>query len=108
MASRFLNWLFLEVTIQGVVMINRKTTSAPVGVQQRLIVLTMTTVVFALSSCKKMDATYRDYVAGGEVVYVSKADSVAMHSGNNRMLLTWVRGANPKVAGIRVFNDDGE
>jgi len=89
-------------------MINRKITGIRVEAKWSLIPLTIITVVFGLSSCKKMDDTYRDYVGEGEIVYVSKADSVTAHSGNNRMLLTWVQGANPKVAGIRVFDSDGE
>lgn len=88
-------------------MTNKKLISNPVGAKWGFIVL-LITAVCGLSSCKKIDATYQDYVKGGEIIYVSKADSVRAYSGHNRILLTWVRGANPKVSGIRVFNSEGK
>ncbi|GGH03843.1 hypothetical protein GCM10007415_45080 [Parapedobacter pyrenivorans] len=87
-------------------MINKKTANMLVEAKWSLIILI--TAVCGLSACKKMDDTYRDYVEGGEIIYVSKADSIRIHSGYHRMLLTWVRGADPKVAGIRVIDSEGK
>jgi len=87
---------------------NSKTNrGVPVGISRNLAILTMISI-FGISSCKKIDAPYRAYLKGGEIVYVSKADSIKAFPGNNRILLTWMRGTDPKVSGIRVFNDDGQ
>ncbi len=102
MRCKFRNWLFMEV-----VMKNKKITGILTGTKRGLAMLVIVTV-YGLSSCKKMDATYRDYVKGGEIVYVSKADSVKIYPGNNRMLLTWWKGTDPKVSLARVFGEDGQ
>lgn len=60
-------------------------------------------LVICLAACKKMDATYAKYIKDGEIVYVSKPDSVKAYPGKNRILLTWPIGVDPKVSKARVF-----
>jgi len=75
--------------------------------RNRLIIFFMVIVV-GFCSCKKMDDTYREYIEGGEIVYVSKADSVNAYPGHNRVLLTWLKGTDPKVSLVRVFDRNGK
>lgn len=49
------------------------------------------------TSCSKMDSTFRDYVVPGGITYVGRADSIAVHPGRERIKITWLRGADPKV-----------
>lgn len=56
-----------------------------------------------LAACSKMDDTYRDFIRDGERVYVGKADSVTLHPGENRILLTWLAISDPKIAFAKVY-----
>lgn len=70
--------------------------------------LLLINLALCLVSCKKMDATYSGYIKGGEIVYVSKADSVKTYPGKNRILLTWPIGTDPKVSKAIVFWNNRE
>lgn len=69
-----------------------------------LSILTAATVY--MIGCKKMDDTYRQFVENGEIVYVSKADSLEAHSGKNRIELTWLLLSDPKVRSYKVYWDN--
>lgn len=85
------------------VMINNKLTGVSFEVKRGLVVWAV--LLWALSSCKKIDHTYQEYVGGGEIVYASKADSVMTYPGNNRLLLTWWKGTDPKVSLARIYSN---
>src|SRR5690606_31002279 len=67
----------------------------------------LTTIVlfasFVLSSCGKMDDTYRDFLADGETVYVAKADSLKVRPGRERVELEWLVMSDPKVKHYKVY-----
>lgn len=55
-----------------------------------------------LSSCRKMD-DYKKFVAGGEISYTGKVDSVKVMSGRNRVLVKGLFLADPKVTSLKIF-----
>ncbi|HTN19168.1 MAG TPA: DUF4998 domain-containing protein [Pelobium sp.] len=50
-----------------------------------------------IASCSKMDDNYKEFVKGGEIVYLGKADSVQTFSGKNRIKVTWLLLSDPKI-----------
>lgn len=54
-------------------------------------------------SCKKMDFNYRQFVDGGEIIYIAKADSIKLRGGNNRLELSWLLLSDPKVHEYKVY-----
>lgn len=59
--------------------------------------------VYYMASCGKMDTTYKDFLKGGEILYLGKTDSVKAYSGKNRIKLTWLIPGDPKVIGAVVY-----
>jgi len=57
--------------------------------------------------CGKMDDTYRDFVKDGRIIYVGKADSLMVLPGRDRLVLTWVQQADPKVTEAMVYWNNG-
>lgn len=55
------------------------------------------------TSCSKMDSTFADYVVPGGIIYVGRADSIAVHPGRDRIKITWLRGTDPKVSKAVVY-----
>ncbi|WP_257669232.1 DUF4998 domain-containing protein [Parapedobacter tibetensis] len=58
-------------------------------------------------ACRKQDDTYRQFLEGGEIVYVEKADSLRAYSGKNRVKLSWIIFSDPDVSRARIFWNDG-
>ncbi len=56
-----------------------------------------------LASCSKMDDTYKEFLKGGEIVYIGKADSAKADPGRNRIQLSWLVLADPKVTGAKIY-----
>lgn len=56
-----------------------------------------------INSCQKQDHAYREFLKGGEKVYVGKADSLQAFSGKNRVKLQWLLLADPTVKGAIVY-----
>ena len=50
-----------------------------------------------LFSCRKMDATYKDFIKTGEIIYTGRVDSLKSFSGKNRIKLTWLLVSDPKI-----------
>jgi len=63
---------------------------------------TLFAVVSIFAACTKAD-DYKKYVAGGEISYPGKIDSVKISSGNNRVQLKALFLADPKVVLCKVF-----
>lgn len=55
-----------------------------------------------VSSCSKMD-DYKKFLAGGEIKYPGKVDSVIVHSGKNRIILSLILGSDPSVTKVRAY-----
>jgi len=58
-----------------------------------------------LSSCSDMD-DYKKYLPDGEIRYVGKADSLRLHSGKGRILLSWLLIGDPNVNKCKVYWDN--
>ena len=54
-------------------------------------------------ACKKMDSTYVQYVVPDGIIYPGKATAPSVKSGLNKIQLSWLRGADPKVVKARIF-----
>lgn len=65
-------------------------------------------ILVSLGACKKLDDTYRDYIKDGEIIYVSKADSLRAFPGIHRAQLTWLATTDPKVTKAIISWNGGE
>jgi len=63
--------------------------------------------LLAMVSCKRMDDPYREFIKGGETIYVGKADSLVAYGGNHRVLVSWLLISDPKVTGYKLFWNNG-
>lgn len=68
-----------------------------------IIGLACLTLCFAFNSCKKMDASYSQYMDGGEIIYVHKADSLKLYPGQNRVRLSWLLGNDTRVKRAMIY-----
>jgi hypothetical protein len=70
--------------------------------------LSVITICFNfLVACSKMDDTYDDFIKDGEIVYIAKADSISAYPGNNRMDLSMLLIADPRISKVKVYWDAG-
>jgi hypothetical protein len=53
-----------------------------------------------LLACSKMDDTYDDFIKDGEIVYVGRVDSARAYPGNNRMDLSMLLTADPRISKV--------
>jgi hypothetical protein len=61
------------------------------------------------ASCEKMDATYKDFLNGGEIVYNGKPELLQVFSGNKRVKLKWYIVSDPKITSAKIFwNNPGQ
>lgn len=51
----------------------------------------------ALISCDGMDATYKEFIEEGPIVYIGKVDSLKAYAGRNRVMLEWQKLLDPQV-----------
>jgi hypothetical protein len=57
---------------------------------------------FILLSCSKED-DYKKYLEGGAIRYPGKADSIKVHSGRNRILLTFLLLSDPNITSAKIY-----
>ncbi len=57
----------------------------------------------AISACKKMDSKYKGFLIPGGVNYVGKAVDPLVYNGRDRVKISWLNGADPKVVKAKVF-----
>ena len=55
-----------------------------------------------IAACSKMD-DYKKFGDGKEISYTGKPDSVIVYSGKNRVNISWLRSADPKVFKTRIY-----
>ncbi|NII82042.1 MULTISPECIES: DUF4998 domain-containing protein [unclassified Pedobacter] len=65
----------------------------------------MSFVAALLFGCSKSD-DYKKYLEGGDILYSGKLDSVKINPGNNRVQLTGLLKADPKINRIKIFWND--
>jgi len=54
------------------------------------------------TACSKQD-DYKKYIKNGEILYTGKADSLKLHPGRNRVQLSWLLIADPKIAKSKIY-----
>src|SRR3546814_513049 len=59
-----------------------------------------------ISSCEEADSTFKEFIVTGGLVYPGRATLPVAHSGKYKVLLTWLRGADPTVTNARVYWDN--
>lgn len=71
---------------------------------KNLVVCCFLGVLFTVvNSCQKQDHAYREFLEGGEKIYVGKADSLQAFPGKNRVKLQWLLLADPTVKGAVIY-----
>lgn len=63
--------------------------------------------ISGLFACSKQDDTYKQFLEGGEHVYVERPDSLKAYPGKNRIKLSWTIFSDPDVTGARIFWNNG-
>ncbi|MBO9731526.1 MAG: DUF5013 domain-containing protein [Chitinophaga sp.] len=58
--------------------------------------------LLVLSACRKQD-DYKKFIKNGEILYTGKADSLEVHTGRNRVELSWLLIADPKVSRSKIY-----
>lgn len=66
----------------------------------KLILLSV--IALYISSCSKSDE-YKKYMEDGEIVYTGKIDSVTVYSGHERVFVTGLFIADPKIVKLRAY-----
>jgi hypothetical protein len=64
-----------------------------------VVLLVMAITVY---SCSKWD-DFKKYTGNGEIIYAGKLDSLKAYSGKNRVRITGLLNADPKVSGVKIF-----
>src|SRR5690606_30231061 len=54
-------------------------------------------------SCQKPNHAYKEFLKGGERVYVAKADSLQAFPGKNRVQLQWLLLSDPTVRSAKIY-----
>ncbi|MBS0030477.1 DUF4998 domain-containing protein [Chitinophaga sp. 22321] len=54
------------------------------------------------TACSKQD-DYKKYIKNGEILYTGKADSLKLHPGRNRVQLSWLLIADPKITKSKIY-----
>ena len=60
-------------------------------------------LVWSITACDDMNATYKEFLEGGEMVYPGKADSLKAYPGNYRIKLSWLILTDPSITHSKVF-----
>lgn len=63
----------------------------------------MLCLLCVLTACEKMKNTYSEYLAGGEIIYPGKADSLQAFPGNERIGLQWLIISDPKIVKAVIY-----
>lgn len=69
-------------------------------------ILSMSLLFSILFSCGDIKDTYEEFVKGGEIIYVAKADSLKARGGNERIELSWLLLSDPKVTHYTIYWND--
>lgn len=56
-----------------------------------------------LLSCDGMDATYKEFIEEGPIVYIGKVDSLKSYAGRNRVMLEWQKLLDPRAKTAKIF-----
>ncbi len=59
--------------------------------------------IVMLMACQKQDHGYKEFLEGGEKIYVAKADSLRGFPGKNRIELQWLLLSDPSIASANIY-----
>ena len=59
--------------------------------------------ILMLMACQKQDHGYKEFLEGGEKIYVAKADSLRGFPGKNRIELQWLLLSDPTIASANIY-----
>lgn len=69
-----------------------------------IMIMVLLITICALSACKKIDSTYKEYkIPGGGLTYTGKVTAPMVYAGRNRVKIAWLRGSDPNVINAKVF-----
>lgn len=60
-------------------------------------------IIGVLTSCDGMDATYKEFIKDGPIIYIGKADSLKAYSGRNRVMLEWEKLHDSRAKTAKIF-----
>lgn len=60
-------------------------------------------VICSFTACKEMDSTYEQYIVPNGIIYPGKALEPIAYTGNSRVKIQWIKGADPSVTYAQVF-----
>lgn len=60
-------------------------------------------VLATFSACEQMDHNYKKFVVPGGIIYPAAASKPMVHSGHNRVKITWFTGVDPSVVSAKIF-----
>lgn len=63
--------------------------------------------ILVAASCSKMEDTHMEFAGDGEIIYISKVDSIHVLPGRNRVKLSWAKGIDPRAHRAVVYWDNG-
>ena len=61
---------------------------------------------FVYQSCTKMDSTYNHFLKDGPIIYSEKVDSLKVHAGRNRAVISWRPILDPRVTKVKISWND--
>lgn len=67
------------------------------------IIMVLFLLFCAISGCRKMEGTYKEFVVPGGLTYTGKVTSPSVSPGHNRLKISWLRGADPTVINAKIF-----
>ncbi|PUV21796.1 MULTISPECIES: DUF4998 domain-containing protein [Sphingobacterium] len=71
-----------------------------------IFIATMLSVTMLFLLCCSKSDDYKKYLEGGEIAYTGKIDSVKIYSGNERVYITGLFMADPKVERLKIYWDN--
>jgi len=57
----------------------------------------------SLNSCKNMEGIYEEFVVPGGLIYTGKPENPMIHSGYNRVKVTWTKSPDPNIITAKIF-----
>ncbi|GEP98883.1 hypothetical protein CCY01nite_51430 [Chitinophaga cymbidii] len=58
------------------------------------------------SACRKMDDFRKEYLGNGAITYAGKIDSVKIHPGNGRLMISGLLIGDPKIVKLKIYWDN--
>lgn len=60
-------------------------------------------IICSFTACKDMDSTYAQYIVPNGITYPGKALNPIAYTGNSRVKIQWIKGADPSITYAQVF-----